>query len=263
MSLSELIKPIRPNRMTLWRIVKPIIPNRYKPYKVPGGQIFLNISESPMMLARVVGRFEVQKHRAVLALLKPGMTFIDVGANKGDFGLLAAQIVGEKGRVLSFEPEPTNCHWIRKSVELNGYKNLVLYEAALADANEQSRLFLGKQSGWHTLMESMPNRNCGTIPITKRTLDSVLQETGSDRVDVIKIDVEGAEIAVLRGAVEALKANHDVLLLMDIHPDLGVDPFAVCDLLRSLGFSTYEIEPPYNKPLNLHSDTRQLMAKRP
>ncbi|MGA8492260.1 MAG: FkbM family methyltransferase [Terriglobales bacterium] len=263
MTLSELIKPIRPNRMTLWRIVKPIIPNRYKPYKVPGGQIFLNISESPMMLARVVGRFEVQKHRAVLALLKPGMTFIDVGANKGDFGLLAAQIVGEKGRVLSFEPEPTNCHWIRKSIELNGYKNIVLYEAALADANEQSRLFLGKQSGWHTLMEAMPNRNCGIIPITKRTLDSVLQETGSNRVDVIKIDVEGAEIAVLRGAVETLKANRDILLLMDIHPDLGVDPFAVCDLLGSLGFSTYEIEPPYRKPLHLHSDTRQLMAKRP
>jgi FkbM family methyltransferase len=262
MSLSELIKPIRPNRMTLWRIVKPIFPNRYKPYKVPGGKIFLNISESPMMLARVVGRFEVQKHQAVLSLVKPGMTFVDVGANKGDFGLLAAQLVGENGRVLSFEPEPTNCHWIRKSIELNGYKNMVLYEAALADANEQSQLFLGKQSGWHSIVESLPNRNCGTIPISKRTLDSVLQETGSNRVDVMKIDVEGAEMAVLRGATEALKANHNVLLLMDIHPDLGVDPFAVRDFLGTLGFSTFAIQPPYDRPLNLHNDTRQLMAKR-
>lgn len=263
MSLSELIKPLRPNRHTLWRLVKPIIPNRYKPYKVPGGKIFLNISESPMMLARVVRRFEVPKHQAVLSMVKPGMSFVDVGANKGDFGLLAAQIVGEKGRVLSFEPEPTNCHWIRKSIELNGYKNMVLYEAALSDTNDQTRLFLGRQSGWHSIVESLPNRDQGSITVAKRTLDSVLQETGSNRVDVMKIDVEGAELAVLRGAMEALKANRGLVLLMDVHPDLGVDPFVVRDLLGGLGFSLYAIEPPYDKPLHVHNDLRQLMAKRP
>ncbi|MDA1051696.1 MAG: hypothetical protein O3C40_14600 [Planctomycetota bacterium] len=81
-----------------------------------GGKIFLDIDESPMMRARVEGTYEPLKTRALQSLLTPGMTFVDVGTNKGYFALLAAKLLRGTGRVLVFEPEPWNCQCIRRSV---------------------------------------------------------------------------------------------------------------------------------------------------
>src|SRR5262245_25241322 len=100
----------------------------YRPYFVEGGTIYLDIGESKMMRARALGRYESKKMSLVRNWLEPGATFIDVGSNKGDFTLLAAKVVGSDGRVLSFEPEPNNCYWIRKSIEANRYENIRLYD---------------------------------------------------------------------------------------------------------------------------------------
>ena len=85
------------------------MPSFYRPYHVAGGRIYLDITESPMMLARALGGYEVAKHEAITSVLSPGSTFIDIGANKGDFALLAAKIIGTSGSVMAFEPEPVNC----------------------------------------------------------------------------------------------------------------------------------------------------------
>jgi FkbM family methyltransferase len=249
--------------MRFWPLLKPILPNRYLPYIVPGGRIYLNIKESPMMLARVFRQYETPKRLAIQAMLKPGMTFVDIGTNKGDFALLAAAVVGSSGQVLCFEPEPVNCYWVRKSIELNGYRNVKVHEFALGDANEETQLYLGRQSGWHTLLPSQPDRDRGSIPITKRTLDSVLSEAKLEKIDVMKIDVEGAEMAVLRGAVETLKRNSDMLLLMDLHPSLGINPVEVCKFLHGFGFSVYEMRPPYDQPLKVHEETLEVLARFP
>jgi FkbM family methyltransferase len=248
--------------MRLWPLAKSVLPDGYRPYRVAGGKIYLDITESPMMLSRVFRRYELPKRQALRWLLKPGMTFVDAGTNKGDFALAAAAAVGPKGKVLCFEPEPTNCYWIRKSIELNGYHNVVLHEVALGDANEETQLYLGKQSGWHSLVPSLPDRNRGVIPIAKKTLDSVLSETNAGRIDVMKIDVEGAELALLKGAVEALTSNGAIALLMDIHPQLGVSPKEVCNFLGNLGFSFYQMEHPYDKPLRIDGRVEELLALR-
>jgi FkbM family methyltransferase len=248
--------------MRLWPIAQAVLPNGYRPYRVAGGKIYLNITESPMMLSRVFRRYELPKRQALLTLLKKGMTFVDAGTNKGDFALAAAATVGPSGKVLCFEPESTNCYWIRRSIELNGYQNVFLHEIALGDANKETELYLGKQSGWHSLVPSLPNRNNGTIKIAEKTLDSVLAETKDGRVDVMKIDVEGAEMALLKGAVGALTSNRNLALLMDLHPQLGVSPTEVCNFLSRLGFSFYEMEPPYDKPLIINESVEELLALR-
>lgn len=90
------------------------------------------------MLARALGLYEPEKTRAVQALLKLGETFVDVGGNKGDFALLAAKITGENGKVVCIEPEPTNLSWIRRSIDLNGYKNIQLCNLALTTMASRS-----------------------------------------------------------------------------------------------------------------------------
>src|SRR5436190_15184494 len=121
-------------------LVSRLYPSRYREYAFRGGKILLDVTESKMMLARALGRYEVPKHDAIEVLLKPGQVFVDVGVNKGDFTLLAAKLVGPDGAVLACEPEPKNCKWIRQSIDLNGYKNARLFELALSDESGEAQL---------------------------------------------------------------------------------------------------------------------------
>src|SRR5581483_2449965 len=135
-----------------------LIPDKYFVFSVPGGKIYLNVKESSMMLERALGLYEPAKTQAIRALLKPDETFVDVGGNKGDFALLAAKVAGPGGKVVCIEPEPTNFGWIRRSIELNGYKNIQLCNLALSDYDGEALLHLGTKSGFHTLLSGAPER---------------------------------------------------------------------------------------------------------
>lgn len=165
-----------------------------------GGKIFLDVDESPMMRARIEGTYEPFKTQMLRRLLAPGMTYVDVGTNKGYFALLAARLLSGTGHVLAFEPEPENCACIRQSLQANRYTNVQLLELALGDRDDRALLYLGQKSGWHTLLPGLPQRTEGAIEVRRRRLDAVLEELGTQRIDVMKIDVEGAELRVLVGA---------------------------------------------------------------
>lgn len=235
--------------------------DRYAPYHFSGGSIYLNLKESPMMLARAFDLYEVSKMAAVRQFLRPGKTFVDVGGNKGDFALLAARLTGDSGKVLCFEPEPENCHWIRRSIELNGYSNVTLHEMALSDRDGTAQLHLGRKSGWHTLLTGQPDRDVGAITVRTAALDGILQSQPT-AVDIMKVDVEGAELSVLEGARRTLMANPNIVLLLDVHPQLGVKPEQVCALLSGMGFSLHSMEPPFDKPIDVRPDLQELVAYR-
>ncbi len=231
-----------------------IIPSFYFPYRFSGGRIYLDIKESRAMLARALGLYELDKYKAIRNFLPAGGVFIDVGANKGDFSLVATKIAGNKGTVFSFEPEPENCGWIKKSISLNGYKNIFLHQIALSDENGLAPFYLGKKTGWHTLLPDQTRRNKKVIKVQVRTLDSLLKELSfNKKIDMIKIDVEGSEMTVLQGAEETLKANKDIVLLVDIHPRMGVIAENVCKFLISLGFSVFQEKEPFNIPIKDYS----------
>jgi len=241
---------IKPILLKSYSLFAKIVPGSYHPYRVAGGLIYLDITEWPTMLARVLGRYEVTKHEAIKTFLKSGYTFIDIGVNKGDFSLLAAKLVGTKGKVIAIEPEPTNCKWITKSVEINGYKNVTLYEMALSNQDGEAQLYIGEKSGWHSLVTPKKYSNRGTINVKTKKLDSFLGEISfTNPIDVIKIDVEGAELRVLQGATSTLSRNEKLVILIDIHPQLGVNPNEVCDFLIEKGFLLFYEKPPFLSPV--------------
>lgn len=215
------------------------------------------------MFMRVLGIYEKNKRKAVEFLLRPGSIFVDAGANKGDFTLLAAKMLGNSGMVIAFEPEPQNFDWLRKSIGLNGYTNITIYQAALSDKNGAAELYLGVKSGWHSLIKGQVDRDRGVITVPIRMLDDILDLPGAEgRPCMIKIDVEGAELNVLRGAAGLLSRGSDVILLIDIHPDLGVNPKHVCDFLRSFGFSLFYERPPFDDPVVDCGSVTSLIARR-
>ncbi|MGE5442940.1 MAG: FkbM family methyltransferase, partial [Bacteroidota bacterium] len=128
----------------------------------------------------------------------------------GDFSLLAQRLVGDGGLVIAVEPEPENCHWIEKSIAANGYHGIRLVEAALSDGEGEATLYLGEKSGWHTLAPGQEG-SCGEVRVRTTTLDWLC--TDLPRVDVVKIDVQGAESRVLAGASTTLSRYRPVVLL--------------------------------------------------
>ena len=79
---------------------------------------------------------------------------------------------------------------------------------------------------------------------------------------MMKIDVEGAELQVLKGPRVTLEKSPDIILLMELHPGLGVDPAEVCDFLHQLGFSLFQMAPPFDTPLQIHPNLLELLARR-
>jgi FkbM family methyltransferase len=173
--------------------------------------------------------------------------FVDVGGNKGDFSLIGARVMHDRGTVLCVEPEPGNVHWINRSVTRNRYTSVEVLPVALAATSGTATLHLGEKSGWHSLMTTDGVAVTGEVEVPTARLDDVLGERGLERVDVIKIDVEGAENQVLDGATNAFSGSHPMTVLLDLHPGRGVDPVATCQRLVDWGFTLQEPVGPRTK----------------
>jgi FkbM family methyltransferase len=135
---------------------------------------------------------------------------IDIGANIGYYTLLAATLVGEKGRVYAFEPDKGNLAFLQHNVELNQLKNITISPNAVSDREGDTTIYLSNvEAGEHSLIKVPARKIDRTATIHTVTLDSVVNEP----VGLIKVDVEGAEVKVLTGAKNLLQKYHPVLVV--------------------------------------------------
>jgi FkbM family methyltransferase len=145
-----------------------------------------------------LGVYEPKETQLLMSLLKPGMTFVDVGANIGYFSSLASKLVGKDGKVYAFEPSPYAFQRLVKMVESSSVKNIYPLPFALSDSPGTLRLPV-PAPGNHTpslLDKNAPN----TIAVQVETLDHCLRANGVSRVNLLKVDVEGFELKALAGA---------------------------------------------------------------
>lgn len=190
------------------------------------------------------GPWEPQETRLLISLLRPGDTFIDIGAYVGYYALLAARRVGPTGRVIAFEPAPKNFDTLRRNVRLNRLKNVTLERKAVADKPKTLRLFLDDLYGMnHTIADQGEDRryiNVEAIP-----LDDYLA-TVDFSVDLVKIDAEGAEGVILGGMKRTLARFWDIKLIFEFSPELlrktGLEPEEVIESLRQKGFESQVVE---------------------
>jgi FkbM family methyltransferase len=234
--LMQTLCSIAPRRYRVYRMLSRLAADRYEIYRVEGGLIYLNLYESAAMVQRAMSAYEPAKHALIRRHLRPGMTFIDVGANKGDFTLLAARLSGLSGMVIAIEPEPENHSILQRSIELNHYTNIRVLQVALSDRDGTANLQIGSSSGAHTLSPEF--NGLRTVAVPTMTLDGVVAEQQLRSVDMIKIDVQGLELAVLRGATETLRANPRIILLLDL-PKQSEKRRAIGDYLAQFGFTYF------------------------
>ena len=142
--------------------------------------------------------------------------FVDLGANIGYFTLLAARHMGERGKIYAFEPEPTNYSLLLKNIEVNGYNNIIPVQKAVSNTNGTVRFFLDRvDTGGHTIYQ--PEGRKEFIEIESVTLDEFFKDKGF-HIDVIKMDVEGAEAAALQGMEEIIRENSNLKLFIEFYP---------------------------------------------
>lgn len=236
-----LLKP-RLLRCLAQSVIKRLIPPTID---FRGTRIALNQDDAIVSGSLALGCYETFVTDVLEALLLPGMTFFDVGANIGIYTALGARIVGAAGRVIAIEPGPANVAVIQKTIRLNRFENVTVAARAAGDRAETVSLFLcGDNPADHRLHD--PTGRRPEVMVETVTLDALAQECGVARADVIKIDTQGWEAAVFSGMTQLLAAKPAPVIVTEFWPwglaQAGADPRALLHTITAVGFHVYEID---------------------
>ncbi len=165
------------------------------------------------------GPFEEPVMRIMEKYLGPGAVFLDVGANEGVHSVYAARLVGAAGTVLAVEPQSRLHAVLDRNFALNGLRNYRLWACALSD-HDDATLLLNLYPGLNTGSSSVVARCrfCRALErVRTKTASALIAESGVDRVDLVKVDVEGYEPEVVHGLLPALRERRVRALMVDYH----------------------------------------------
>ncbi|MCA0301835.1 MAG: FkbM family methyltransferase [Proteobacteria bacterium] len=182
-----------------------------------GTTVDLTLGNDNSLCLYVCGSFEPNEFAFLDRVLKPGMVFIDVGANDGYYTLFAARRVGPTGLVVAAEPSSRERAHLQRNLGRNGLDNVTVVPAAIGAASGLADLHLahGVHAGHNTLgafaHDDVVRASLERVAI--EPLDSVVTRLGLAQVDFVKIDVEGAEARVVDGATTVLEKMRPILLL--------------------------------------------------
>lgn len=220
-----------------------------------------------VMLA--LNSWEQETTRLFRRLLRPDMRVVDAGAQIGYYTLLAAMEVGPAGHVYAFEPDPDSLPLLRRNVRTGGYEGWVtVVPMALSDRRGDADLFLGKGEGISSLYRTrdstrgseMVDRGSARVKVV--SLDAYFADLGWPRIDLIKMDIEGAERLALAGMVELARRNSHLKLIVEFCPqhirDAGATVDDFFDALRHVGLTQVRVVSNGAEPLRVPQDLPRL-----
>ncbi len=162
-----------------------------------------------------MGTFEREETEAIESLLKPGMSFLDIGANVGYFTALARSRVGPEGQVYAYEPSPWAFERLSRMISENGWSNVKAVNAGLAETEGELALYLG-EAGNHT-PTMVPHEQQTIARVAVKRLDAEFQFPDRASIDVVKMDVEGFEPNVIRGGQRFFASGYVKVVLAEFN----------------------------------------------
>ena len=205
----------------------------------------------PLMILRS-GSWQPEIWESLSPVLGEGSVFLDVGAHIGYFSMKAAVKVGKTGHVLAFEPNPETLKLLRENVAANHAENVIVEPIACTDREQTLTLYAApvQNTGASSLSRSNADISGDQAPraysVRGRPIDDVVRELNLSRVDAIKIDVEGAEVYVLRGAADTLRRFHPRVVVEIVREQLAnmqSTPEELAAVMKTAGYNR-------TKPLN-------------
>jgi FkbM family methyltransferase len=213
--------------------------------QVRGGAGFgLRLSTRHLPIAHIQGYglvrgvLEPSVQEALRRHVRPGMVVYDVGANIGFFSLLAARFSESHGRVEAFEPVPGNSAAVRANAALNHLTNITVHQLAVSDHGGTAAFLVPGEQGWSHLADRGRHPNAEhQIQVELISLDEEIGRGSLPVPDIVKIDVEGSETAVLRGLARTLRSHH-VTIICELHETNS----EVLNLMTNLGYSLQNLD---------------------
>jgi len=194
----------------------------------------------------LVGWYEYPTSLWMHRLVRPGMIVADVGAHIGYFSRLLSRLVGPTGKVLAFEPSPENYPLLIHNLSRAGARNVLPIQAAVADKPGRPLLYVSPGHSNHSLFSGY-TENEAAVAVDAVTVDDFCRNHSIGRLDLVKIDAEGAEPQVLAGMRSMLSANPQLAMIVEVNPialrAAGSSPEQLLGLLRQYGFLPQLIEP--------------------
>jgi len=188
------------------------------------------------------GRYEPEITETLKRRLFPGATFVDVGANEGFFSILAGGLVGSGGRVIAIEPQQRLQSVIAKNAEMNELTNLEVHQVAISDSEDILDLHLAPDvnTGGSALARAT-RYPVATQRVTTMTLTRFFEIAGIERVDLMKMDIEGFEYEAILGSKDIFKSGRVGGLALELHPPaLSRRNHSADEIVRFLESSGYE-----------------------
>jgi len=193
---------------------------------------------------------EIRLAKFIILNLVPGDHFLDIGGHYGYFTLLAAYLVGEKGKVLTFEPSQ-NYSLLKKNTD--GLSNVTIYQEAVSNTNEglvfyefpnlyseYNSVDISQFENEAWFKESKPKK----IEVASTTIDDILKSTPGFLPKLIKIDVEGGEYTVMQGGINFIETHSGIFIMEYLAPDRHNEAHKkALNLLRDNGYYSYQIGP--------------------
>ena len=203
------------------------------------GEPFLIQMNDPCQYDLVLGIHEAEVVEWIVSDLKEGMTFVDIGPNVGYYTLLGARCVGTSGKIVALEPDPDVVAILRRNIEVNRVGNVHIVHGAASDACGRAKLGRARSSSYSTGLYC--EDAVDWIEVPRYSLDAVINELGIGAVDLVKLDVEGAELEVLEGMSQILRVNRP-RVIMELHGRLdGTDPQPAVQKLKRVGYTVRHI----------------------
>jgi len=209
---------LQPLREGFFHLFKKNFINKYLIIKLKACNCLLLIDTSDSWGIDVLrsGRVETPEDEFVKKVLKKGSTVLDIGAHWGGFTVLFASLVGNNGEVLSFEPSKRNFKFLNRNIKINNFCDIVKpYNYAIGNENKTVKLGIAKTSSGHNsiLNENLEVNRYEEVKQIK--LDDFLVEKGINKVDFIKIDVEGYELEVLEGLENTIENSSNLWMFIE------------------------------------------------
>ena len=231
--------------------------------EIQGSKMYINIKESDPMMRQTLQTYalsstwEGDTTKLFEKIVKKGNVVVDMGANIGYFTLLSAKLTGREGKVFAFEPNPKNFEYLIKNIGLNNYDNVIAEQKAVSDTNGNIKLFICPyDTGHHTInqKEGIEAYRLGrkgevsSIDIESVKLDDYMRDK-TDKIDVMKVDIEGAEALAFSGMKEIINKNRNIKIFLEFFPllikKMGNPPKEFIDLLIK-DFNIYVIGHDYS-----------------
>ncbi|MGE5478800.1 MAG: FkbM family methyltransferase [Chloroflexota bacterium] len=203
----------------LYKVFFPKLADKSFPLEVVklknGIKMELDTTEYLQALLYVFGDFEISTELALRKIVKQDDVVIDIGANVGYLSLILSKLTGPAGKVFAFEPEPNNFKAFIKNIDLNGFTNIIPSQSAISDIKGVLKLFLasGNNRGMHSTIFDEKTLSADFVETPSLPLDDFVQENDLKKLDLVKIDVEGAELQVLKGMNKTLNTLRPKIII--------------------------------------------------